>query len=45
MLEILDRIIANEGSMEDLELLEDLSDTITDTALCGLGQTRLQAGA
>ncbi len=39
MLETLERIIANEGIMEDLELLEALSDTITDTALCGLGQT------
>ena len=39
MLETLGRIIANEGTMEDLELLEALSDTITDTALCGLGQT------
>ena len=39
MLETLEHIIANEGSMEDLELLEALSDTITDTALCGLGQT------
>ena len=39
MLETLERIIANEGSREDLELLEALSDTITDTALCGLGQT------
>ena len=39
MLETLERIIANEGSTEDLELLEALSDTITDTALCGLGQT------
>ena len=39
MLETLERIIANEGNMEDLELLEALSDTITDTALCGLGQT------
>ncbi len=40
MLETLERIIANEGSpMDDLELLEALSDTITDTALCGLGQT------
>jgi len=39
MLETLERIIVNEGSMEDLELLEALSDTITDTALCGLGQT------
>ena len=39
MLETLERIIAIEGTMEDLELLESLSDTITDTALCGLGQT------
>ena len=39
MLETLERIIANEGTMEDLELLESLSDTVTDTALCGLGQT------
>ena len=28
----------NEGSLEDLDLLEELSRTITETALCGLGQ-------
>ena len=28
----------NEGSLEDLALLEELSRTITETALCGLGQ-------
>ncbi len=39
MLEILTRIVNNEGSMEDLDLLEDLSSTITETALCGLGQS------
>ena len=39
MLEILDRIIANKGTLEDLDLLEELSDTITNTALCGLGQS------
>ena len=39
MLEILTRIVNNEGSMEDLGLLEDLSSTITETALCGLGQS------
>ena len=39
MLEILERIVENEGSMEDLDMLESLSGTITDTALCGLGQT------
>lgn len=39
MLEILDRIVANEGSLEDLDMLETLSDTISNTALCGLGQS------
>ena len=39
MLEILDRIIANKGTLEDLDLLEELADTITNTALCGLGQS------
>ena len=38
MLEILDRIIKNEGTLADIDLLESLSATITDTALCGLGQ-------
>ncbi len=39
MLEILERIVANEGTLEDLDLLEELSSTITETALCGLGQS------
>jgi len=39
MLETLDRILANKGSVEDLDLLEELADTITNTALCGLGQS------
>ena len=39
MLEILDRIVGNEGTMEDLELRETLSNTITETARCGLGQS------
>ena len=39
MLEILDRIVENKGTLEDLDLLEELSDTITNTALCGLGQS------
>ena len=38
MLEILTRIVNNEGNLEDLDLLEELSRTITETALCGLGQ-------
>ncbi|MGL5439693.1 MAG: NADH-ubiquinone oxidoreductase-F iron-sulfur binding region domain-containing protein [Filifactoraceae bacterium] len=39
MLEILERIIAGNGEMEDLELLEDIADTVKNTALCGLGKT------
>ena len=35
----LERIVGNEGSEEDIELLEELSDTISHTALCGLGQS------
>ncbi|ABW18536.1 NADH-quinone oxidoreductase subunit NuoF [Alkaliphilus oremlandii] len=39
MLNILEKIVSGKGSMEDLNLLEELSDTITNTALCGLGKT------
>ena len=39
MLEILNRIIDNKGTLEDLDLLEELADTISNTALCGLGQS------
>ena len=39
MLEILERIVAGQGTMEDLDTLRDLADMIENTALCGLGQT------
>ena len=39
ILEILTRITNGEGTMEDLDKLEELSNIIKDTALCGLGQT------
>ena len=39
MLEILERIVAGKGSLEDLDLLDELASTITDTALCGLGKS------
>ena len=39
MLEILERIVAGEGRDGDIELLEELSDTISHTALCGLGKS------
>lgn len=41
MLEILERIVAGNGTLEDLDLLEELATTITDTALCGLGKLSL----
>jgi len=37
--EILSRITEGEGKIEDLKLLEELSDTIKEASLCGLGQT------
>ena len=39
MLEILERIVAGNGKVEDLDLLEELANTITETALCGLGKS------
>ena len=39
MLEILDRISAGEGKMEDLDLLERTALIVKNSALCGLGQT------
>lgn len=39
MLEILERITQGEGREEDLDLLEQLGETIKATSLCGLGQT------
>lgn len=39
MLEILERIVAGNGTIEDLDLLEELGKTITATALCGLGKS------
>ena len=39
MLEILERIVAGNGVLEDLDLLEELATMITETALCGLGKS------
>lgn len=39
MLEILERIVAGNGQDGDIELLLELADTISSTALCGLGKT------
>ena len=39
MFTLLTRISNGTGSMEDLELLEDLCTTVKETSLCGLGQT------
>ena len=42
MLEILERIVAGNGTLEDLDLLEELATMITETALCGLGKSAAQ---
>lgn len=39
MLEILERIVAGNGKVADLDTLEELAKTITETALCGLGKS------
>lgn len=39
MLEILERIVAGNGEPGDIDLLKELAETISATALCGLGKT------
>ena len=39
MLEILNRIVDGKGEDGDIELLRELGETISKTALCGLGKT------
>ncbi len=39
MLDILTRITQGEATMDDLDLLEELSYVVKDASLCGLGQT------
>lgn len=39
MLEILQKIVAGEGSLKDLELLEELAEVVKEGSLCGLGKT------
>ena len=38
LLEILTRITHGEGQLKDIQTLQDLGETITETSLCGLGQ-------
>jgi len=39
LLEILEKICDGKGELEDIDTLEELSDVIKESALCGLGQT------
>lgn len=39
LLEIVTRICNGQGNMEDLDLLEDISETIRSASLCALGRT------
>jgi len=39
MLKILEKIVQGKGELKDLEILEDLANTVKDGSLCGLGKT------
>ena len=39
MLELLNDIVEGRGTVEHIEMLEELADTVSKTALCGLGKT------
>ena len=39
MLEILERIVDGKGREGDIDLLQELADTVQNTALCGLGKS------
>ena len=39
MLKILERIVKGNGTMEDLDTLEELAHSVNDGSLCGLGKT------
>lgn len=39
MLELLNDIVEGRGTLEHIEMLEELAETISATALCGLGKT------
>ncbi|MBQ3819560.1 NADH-quinone oxidoreductase subunit NuoF, partial [bacterium] len=39
MLKILEKIVAGKGELSDLDLLEELANTVKDGSLCGLGKT------
>ena len=39
MLEILERIVAGKGQPDDIDLLMELAQTVSATALCGLGKS------
>src|SRR5699024_2191394 len=37
--EIMEKIVVGQANMDDLDLLEELAYTVTETSLCGLGKT------
>ena len=39
MLEILEKIIAGKGTLEDLDKLEEVANTVKNMSLCGLGKS------
>lgn len=39
MLEIMEKIVEGKGTLEDLDLLEEVAEVVKDGSLCGLGKT------
>lgn len=39
MKEILERIVAGNGTEEDISLLQEIAETVSETSLCGLGKS------
>jgi NADH-quinone oxidoreductase subunit F len=39
MIEVLGRVVKGEGAAEDIEILEELSEVMSHSSLCGLGQS------
>ena len=39
MLQIMERIVSGKGDTSDIDMLEELADTVSNTSLCGLGKS------
>lgn len=44
MLEILERIVAGQGKLSDLDELQEIAEMVKNMALCGLGKSATPSG-